>query len=164
MGIPVLRGREFQESDTAAVIVSESLAKAFWPRQEAVGRTLMLPGGAVPVVGVARDIEPMRLGGSDNPAVYRMRHIDVRQNVMSARFDNNPAAGAVAIRAALRELEPDVYLMPWLLQSWFDRLTANLWNVASLIVVLAAVAMVLATIGIYGAVSFAVNQRFSLTR
>jgi putative ABC transport system permease protein len=159
MGIPVLRGREFQESDAAAVIVSESLAKAFWPRQEAVGRTLMLPDGAVPVVGVARDIAPMRLGGSDNPAVYSMRHIDARLNVMSARLDNNPAAGAVAIRAVLRQLEPDVFLMPWLLQSWFDRLTANLWNVASLIVVLAAVATVLAAIGIYGAVSFAVNQR-----
>src|SRR5262249_42654220 len=101
----------------------------------------------------------MRLGGSDNPAVYRMRHIDPRQNVMSVRFDNNPATGAVAIRAALRQLEPDVYLMPWLLQSWFDRLTANLWNVASMIVVLAVVATVLASIGIYGAVSFAVNQR-----
>lgn len=159
MGIPVLRGREFQESDAAAVIVSESLAKAFWPRQDAIGRMLNLPSGAVPVVGVARDIEPMRLGGSDNPGVYRMRHIDARQNVMSVRFDNNPAAGAVAIRAALRQVEPDVYLMPWLLQSWFDQLTASLWNVASLIVVLAAVATVLAAIGIYGAVSFAVHQR-----
>jgi predicted permease len=159
MGIPVLRGREFQESDAAAAIVSESLAKAFWPRQDAVGRMLSLPNGAIPVVGIARDIEPMRLGGSDNPAVYRMRHIDARQNVMSVRFDDNPAAGAVATRAALRQLEPDVYLMPWLLQSWFDRLTANLWNVASLIVVLAVVATLLASIGIYGAVSFAVNQR-----
>lgn len=159
MGIPILRGREFQESDAAGVIVSESLARAFWPRQEAVGRTLSLPGGAVPVVGVARDVEPMREGGSDNPVVYKMRHIDPLQNVMAARFESNPAAGAVAIRALLRQTEPDAFMMPWLLQSWIDRVRANLWNLASLIVVLAGVATLLAAIGIYGAVSFAVNQR-----
>ena len=101
----------------------------------------------------------MRVGGSENPVVYRMRHIDASRNVMSVRFDSNAAAGALALRAALRQSEPDVFLMPWLLQGLIDYITAKLWNVASLIVVLGIVATVLATIGIYGAVSFAVNQR-----
>src|SRR5205807_3615165 len=57
------------------------------------------------------------------------------------------------------ESEPDLFVFPLLLQSWIDQITANLWNVASLIVVLGVVATVLATTGIYGAVSFAVNQR-----
>ena len=80
-------------------------------------------------------------------------------NVMSVRFDANVSAGALAIRAALRESEPDLFVCPLPLQRWIDQITANLWNVASLIVVLGVVATVLATTGIYGAVSFAVNQR-----
>ena len=159
LGIPIVRGREFQESDASAVIVSQSLANVFWRGRDPVGRTLELPAGAFTVVGVARDVEPMRLGGSDNPPVYRLRHVDAHRNVMSVRFDVNPSAGALAIGTALRESQPDLFASPLLLQSWIDRITANLWNVASLIVVLGVVATVLATTGIYGAVSFAVNQR-----
>jgi len=159
LGVSIVRGREFTQSDTSGVIVSQTLAKALWPRQDPVGRMLDLPAGATPVVGVARDIAPMRLGGSDNPPLYKLRQVDARRNVMSVRMEGNVTAGAIAIRSALRETDPDVsvYAMP--LQSWIDRITANLWSVASLIVVLGVVATVLATTGIYGAVSFAVNQR-----
>ena len=159
LGVPVVRGREFKEWDASGVIVSQSLAKAFWPRQDPIGRMLPLPAGDAPVVGVAKDIEPMRLGGSDNPPLYRLRHADPRRNVMSVLFDANATAGAIAIRAALRESEPNLFVYPLPLQKWIDQITANLWNVASLIVVLGIVATVLATTGIYAAVSFAVNQR-----
>ena len=101
----------------------------------------------------------MRLGGSDNPPLYRLREVDARNNVMSVRFEQNAAVGAVAIRDALHDSEPDLLVFPMPLQDWIDRVTQNLWNVASLIVVLGIVATVLASTGIYGAVSFAVNQR-----
>ena len=101
----------------------------------------------------------MRLGGSDNPPLYRLRQVDARNNVMSVRFEQNAAVGAVAIRDALHDSEPDLLVFPMPLQDWIDRVTQNLWNVASLIVVLGIVATVLASTGIYGAVSFAVNQR-----
>jgi predicted permease len=159
LGLPIVRGREFNESDASAVIVSQSLAKALWPRQDPVGRMLQLPAGDALVVGVARDIEPMRLGGSDNPPLYRLRHVDARRNVMSVRFEADVTAGALAVRAALHESEPSLLVYPLPLQKWIDQITANLWNVASLIVVLGVVATVLATTGIYGAVSFAVNQK-----
>ena len=159
LGVPILRGRDFRDTDGAAVVVSQSLAKAFWPRSDPVGRLLALPSGAAQIVGIARDIAPMRLGGSDNPPLYRLRQADARNNVMSVRFERNAAAGAVALRNALHDSEPDLFLFPMLLQDWIDRITQNLWNIASLIVVLAIVASVLASTGIYGAVSFAVNQR-----
>jgi putative ABC transport system permease protein len=159
LGVPILRGREFRDTDGAAVVVSQRLAKAFWPRSDPLGRMLALPSGVAQIVGVARDISPMRLGGSDNPPLYRLRQVDARNNVMSVRFEHNAAAGAVALRNALHDFEPDLFLFPMLLQDWIDRITQNLWNVASLIVVLALVATVLASTGIYGAVSFAVNQR-----
>ena len=78
---------------------------------------------------------------------------------MSVRFDAGAARAAPAVRAALRQIEPDMLTLPFLLQAWIDRFTADLWNVVALMVVLGIVGTVLATTGIYGAVSFAVNQR-----
>jgi predicted permease len=159
LGIPIVRGRDFQPADGPSVIVSESLARAFWRRQDPIGQVLAFPGGSLPVVGVARDIEPMRIGGSENPPVYRLHRLDSYFNVMSVRFDAGASSGANAVRTAIRQVAPDMLVMPFLLQEWFDRVTATLWNVVALMVVLGIVGTVLATTGIYGAVSFAVNKR-----
>src|SRR5262249_26017796 len=108
---------------------------------------------------VAKDIEPMRIGGSENPPVYRLRRVDQHFNVMSVRFDAGARNGAHAVRAALRRLDPNLLVAPILLQTWIDRITADLWNVGALMMVLGVVGTALATSGVYGAVSFAVNQR-----
>ena len=159
LGIPLVRGREFKESDTSAVIVSQSLTRAFWRRQDPIGKTLPLPEHAATVVGIARDIEPMRIGGSENPPVYRVRHVHANRNWMSIRFDSGAAAGPAAVRAAIREVDPNLLVFPWLWQQWIDRITSDLWNLVALMLTLGIVGTVLATIGIYGAVSFAVSQR-----
>jgi putative ABC transport system permease protein len=159
LGIPILRGREFQESDQSAVIVSQTLARMFWPRQDPLGKLLPLPEGAAPVVGVARDIAPLRFGGSDNPPAYRLRRVDAQRNVVLVRFDAGAATAPTAVRTALRQLDPDLMALPRLLAKWFDEITEALWNVVSLIVILGLVATVLTTTGIYGAVSFAVTQK-----
>jgi ABC-type antimicrobial peptide transport system permease subunit len=78
---------------------------------------------------------------------------------MAVRFDGDARAGATAVRAALREYDPAMFVTARTLQSWIDQITEGLWNVVSLILMLGVVATVLATTGIYGAVSFAVNQR-----
>jgi predicted permease len=159
LGIPIVRGREFQEWDDSAVVISQSLANAFWRRQDPIGKTLALPAGAATVVGVARDIEPMRIGGSENPPAYRLRRVNSDHQVMSVRFDVGASTGPAAVRAALHELEPDLLVIPRLFQSWIDQFTADLWNVVALMLVMGLTGTVLATTGIYGAVSFAVNQR-----
>jgi predicted permease len=159
MGIRIVRGRGFQESDASAVVISESLAKAFWHRQDPIGRMLALPGSSAQVVGVAKDIEPMRIGGSENPPLYRLRQPDVSYNVMSVRFETGAATGPAAVRSALRQSDPDLFVFPRSFQKWIDEITAKLWNVVALTLILGIVGTVLATTGIYGAVSFAVNQR-----
>jgi hypothetical protein len=60
----VLEGRELQPGDTSSVIVSRSLARAFWRRQSPIGKTLALHGLNATVIGVARDVDPMRFGGA----------------------------------------------------------------------------------------------------
>jgi predicted permease len=159
MGIPLVRGREFRESDASGVIVSQSLARLFWRGQDPIGKLLSLPGGVEPVIGVARDIEPLRVGGSDNPPAYSLRRVDASHNVILVRFDVGASAGATAVRAAIRQVNPDLVVIARVLQSWLDQITEDLWNVVALIVILGIVATVLTITGIYGAVSFAVNQK-----
>jgi ABC-type antimicrobial peptide transport system permease subunit len=78
---------------------------------------------------------------------------------MSVRFDAGASAGATAVRAAIRQTDPDLVVVARLLQSWIDQITEDLWNLVALIVILGVVATVLTITGIYGAVSFAVNQK-----
>jgi predicted permease len=160
MGIPLMGGREFNETDQSAVVVSQALAIALWRRQNPLGKTLPLPDGTAPVVvGMVRDVEPLRFGGSENPVLYRLHRVDPERNFLAVRFDSSPQQGALAVRSALREMDPNLMVIARVLQDWIDQFTEELWNTVSLILVLGVVATILATTGIYGAVSFAVNQR-----
>ncbi|MBI4877167.1 MAG: ABC transporter permease [Acidobacteria bacterium] len=159
LGVPLLRGREFEAGEMSSVIVSQSLARAFWPRQDPIGKAVTLPGGKATVVGVARDADPLRFGGSENPVLYRAWRLHPNRNMLSVRFDTGAPAGAAAVRAAIRELDPRMLGMARLMQSWIGQVTEDFWNVVALILLLGLVATLLATAGIYGAVSFAVNRR-----
>jgi putative ABC transport system permease protein len=160
MGIPVIGGREFQDSDLFGVVVSQSLANLFWKRQNPIGRTIPVPPlGEVTVVGVVHDVEPMRFGGSDNPAVYILRRVDAFENTMAVRFDKGAASASPSVRAAIQRMYPDMVVLARPLQKWIDDVVEALWNVVALIVILGIIATVLATAGIYGAVSFAISQR-----
>jgi len=75
------------------------------------------------------------------------------------RFATPALATPATIRAAIREIDPNLVVISRNLQSWIDLVTDQMWNMVTLIVILGMVATALATSGIYGAVSFAVNQR-----
>jgi predicted lysophospholipase L1 biosynthesis ABC-type transport system permease subunit len=141
------------------MVVSRSLARTFWPKEDPLGKTLTLNGVTATIVGVAKDVDPVRFGGSENPPLYLMRKVHPNRNVLAVRFDGDPKAGVFAVRAALHEFDPGMLVVARVLQSWIDQVTEVLWNVVSLIVLLGLIATVLATTGIYGAVNFAVNQR-----
>jgi len=159
LGVELLRGRDFQESDGLAGVVSQNLANLFWPGQDAIGRTLRLPSGEIIIVGIAKDVAPLRFGGSDNPAVYRLRRVDPHRNFLAVRFDVGAARAASAVRNALHETDPRLFILARRLQSWMDQVNSILWNVVDLILILGLLATVLAAVGIYGAVRFAVGQR-----
>jgi energy-coupling factor transporter ATP-binding protein EcfA2 len=158
MGIPLVRGQEFRPSDSAAVVVSETLANTFWRRRDPLGQTLDLPTGPAVVVGIVKDVSPTRFGGADNPVMYRLRGPNSPRSVVSVRFDRGAREGPSAVRAALREVEPGMAVGPMLLQAQIERVTAQLWNFVALILMLGLVGLALCACGIYGTVSLAVNQ------
>ena len=160
LGIPLLRGREFNETDRrGAVVVSEKLGKALWPRKDPIGQTLDLPEGRLPVIGVARDISPVRFGGSENPPAYRLTPVNNEHTFLMVRVESGSPALVGAVRSAIRSVNPEILGVSRILQDWIEEYTAILWNMVTLIGMLGLVAIALATTGIYGAVAFAVSQR-----
>jgi predicted permease len=159
MGIPLLGGREFRPAEINAAIVSQTLAWLFWHRGSPIGRQLKLPDGtALTVVGIAKDIDPLRFGGTDNPPLYRSLAANAAGNTMAVRFDPRLARPALSIRAAIRQIEPDLPMRIRLMQNFIDEVTTEIWNFVSLILLLGILGTILSAVGIYGAVSFAVNQ------
>ena len=159
MGIPLVGGREFVPGEINAAIVSQTLTRLFWNRSDPLGRQLKLPDGtALTVVGIAKDIDPLRFGGTDNPPLYRSLAANTAHNDLVIHFDPRLKQPMVSIRAAIHEIEPDLPVMIRLMQNWIDQVTTEMWNFVSLILLLGILATILSAAGIYGAVSFAVNQ------
>jgi len=159
LGVKLARGRDFEASDGPAAIVSENLPRSFFGRRNPVGESLAVPQGAIKIIGVARDIAPLRVGGGDNPPVWIGGETHPERTFLSIRFATPELARGPAVRAAIREIDPNLVVVARNLQSWIDLVTETMWNMVTLIVILGLVATALSTTGIYGAVSFAVNQR-----
>jgi predicted permease len=159
MGIPLLGGREFVPAEVNAAIVSQTLAGLFWNGRNPLGRQLKLPDGTVlTVIGIAKDIDPLRFGGTDNPPLYRSFAANTAGDGIAIHFDPRLKPPMLAIRAAIHKIEPDLPVRLRLMQNWIDEVSLEIWNFVSLILMLGILATILSAAGIYGAVSFAVNQ------
>jgi len=168
LGIDIVIGRPIEAGDlpngktACPVVVSQRLAQAVWPHEVPLGKTLQNPeGGLLEVVGVARDISSTRLGGMDDPMLYEP--LDANSLYPAdpfVRFSGDGSVLAAAVRRTIRDSAPEVSIFRALtIQSWRDQLTWGLGTNTQLIVFICAVALILAVIGIYGVVAFAVSQR-----
>jgi predicted permease len=167
LGIPIVSGRALRESDPlcgkaiCSVVVSQRLAREFWPQQNPLGQTLRdTVGNSYEVVGVARDVSSARIGGPDNPGVYQPLDLNGDQPASPfVRFAGPEAALTRAITATVRELAPELSIETGTIESLREELMERFWRYTQLIVLLCAMAVILAAMGIYGVVAFAVSRR-----
>jgi predicted permease len=165
LGIPIVQGREFRDSDMATggsavpVIVSETLASRYYPNQDPIGKRLELVQGSMQVIGVARDVNRTSYGGTGNPVAYWLGPPSGQQTFLLVRFEGAGQAAADAVRVAVREVDPELVVVPRSLQAGIDEDASNLWNVVVLVEILGSVAVLLALTGIYGVVAFTVTQK-----
>jgi putative ABC transport system permease protein len=185
LGIPRLAGRDFTDRDTLmsepVVIVSETTARHLWPRSSAVGQRLLIKpveqagdpadtSDAVPtwhsVVGVVGDVRQTH-ADVDRADVYvpllqradRFAFVHVRLARASMTASGSPDSEP-ALRAALAEIDPEVSMgAPRLLDVVVDQERARPRFLASLLVAFATFAGLLALVGMYGAIAYAVRQR-----
>lgn len=169
MGMQLRAGRTFTSDDgrspaTATALVNETFAKLHWPGQNSIGKRIRYPGGEQPwitIAGVIADVKDYGLDQPTRPSVYLPWALNGGNFfAVVVRTTVNPTSLTNAVREDLRHLDPDLSMIRPTTMS--QRLHESMWlrrTYSWLVAVFAALAVVLVVSGLYGVVSYTVNQR-----
>lgn len=168
LGIPLLRGRNFNATDVPTAprtaIVTEAFVRTYWPGEDGIGKRFRQRNAEGPefeIVGVVGDYKVETMGEKPTPYIhYSMQQRPFTAEVLIARTSGDPAALLAAMRREVLTLEPQTVII--------EALTMNAQVEATLMparmaaqtaMVVGIVAMVLAAIGLYGVIAYAVAKR-----
>jgi len=172
LGIPLLKGRAFALGDgldgTRAVVISESVARRFFPDVDPIGRRVYMgapENRVVPdseIVGVVADVKQTGLDEERPEAVYAPHALvpAISSFTFAIRSTTDPAGLAPAARDLMRRLDPGVPLIRvQTMDEILGRATAPARSTMVLVSLFGGVALALAVIGVFGVLSYTVNQQ-----
>jgi macrolide transport system ATP-binding/permease protein len=165
--IPLISGRQFTDSDRGTtkpvVIANEAMAKHFWPNENAVGKRFHFHGDPTlrEIVGVVRNTVVNNIGEEPQPLAY----LPLTQNyspavVLQVRTAGRPEALISTVRAQVQSLDNNLALTN--VQTIAEVIGQGLWAPrmgAAMLAIFGGLALILAIIGVYGVLSYSVNQQ-----
>jgi predicted permease len=165
MEIPLQSGREFTAQDTetkqAVVVINQAAADRYWPRQDAIGKRLLLSGVWRTVIGVARNSNYARLREAPQPYIY----LPLFQNyapsaVIHVRTSGDPMAMASLVEKTVHQLDADLPLFDVMTLESRVQIGSALQRIAGTFTgAFGIVAMILSAVGIYGVIAYTARQR-----
>jgi predicted permease len=167
LGIPVLRGRDFDEQDREerplVAVVNETMARTYFPNEDAIGKRFRtaVSGAWIEIVGIAKDAKYASLSEGPTPMIY----LPVAQQhetgmVLYVRAAGSPATLVPLVRREIQSLEPNLPLPN--IQTMTDTIGTALYAPrmgATLLTVFSGLALLLASLGVYGVLAFSISRR-----
>lgn len=168
MGIQLLRGRNFTEQDAEknaapVAIIDETMAKQFWPNEDALGRRFrfMINKDPIEVIGIARNSKAVTLGETPTPMVYwPLKEINDQGISLFVHTTGAPGVMLSQIREIVRDV--DVHIPITYEKTIREHMSIALWPSwmgAMLLGSLGLLAFILASMGVYGVMAYSVSQR-----
>jgi putative ABC transport system permease protein len=165
MGMGLVAGRPFDMRDVEGrprvAIVNQTMAARYWPGRSAVGQSIKMGPNAIEVVGVARDVKYRVLREEAAPSLYLpLDQERARAGVLHVRTDDNPAVLLDMLRRSLADVDAAVPIT--MVRTLGQQATLNLTDermVMTIGLVLGGAALLLAAVGLYGTMTYAVGQR-----
>jgi macrolide transport system ATP-binding/permease protein len=165
MGIPLVKGRGVTSRDAAGqpavAVVNETMARRYWPGRDPIGATIRFGRGPVTIVGVARDGKYSRLSEDPRNYIYLPALQNYRPDlVLHVKTDADPAIVLPAVRAAVRELDPNLPLFDVRTIDEHMRISTFIARMAaSMLGLFGILGVLLAGVGLYGVIAFNAAQR-----
>jgi predicted permease len=166
MGIPVIRGREFNARDTenhsTAVIINEALAHQYWPAQDAVGKRIRLgeDAPALEVVGVVKNSKYLRPEETSVPFLYEpLKQASDTDLTLLVRVTGDSRQAISEVAQTVRALDKSLPVFPQALSAQLSVATAPARMSALLAGIFGLLALALTIVGVYGLMAYVVSQR-----
>ena len=167
LGIPIRAGRDFDERDSSrvphVVIVNETFARRHFPGEDPLGRTLVTGMGQLPsqIIGVVADVRSTNLNTPPEPDYFlpALQRPETFTNIL-VRTTGGPVAMVPLVREALRAVDPDLPLLqPQTLSARIAQTVADRRLALVLLAAFAALALLLASLGVYSVMAHLVAFR-----
>ena len=168
MGIPIMRGRPFTAQDDEdhplAIVINESMARQFWPAEDPLGKRLKFGSDDWrTIVGIVKDVHHQALASAPQAEMYvpwgQVPNVEIRPTVVVRSFVE-PASLTGALRKAVAEVDPEVPMdQVATMQQLVSGSVSESRFRAAVLSLFALLALFVASIGLYGSMSYLVSQR-----